>query len=290
MRIDVAAETRSAQSPDISDTRPSRRWRMPSLFDRRRLSDVWPPLVTFLGLIGLWEVLVHALDVPRFLVAAPSAIGEVLVHRADFLMHHALATAYETVLGFAMSAIIGIPLGIIVIESKLFVRTIYPLIVASQAIPKLAIAPLFVIWFGFGLTPKILIAFLIAFFPIVIDTAVGLRSVPPDNLLLARSMGLGPIRTFTKIRMPHALPSTFGGLKIGISLAVVGAVVGEFLGSNSGLGYVIIVANGTLNTALLFAALFGLSILGLIAYAAVAVVERLAIPWHFERRPTGPGH
>ncbi len=280
-----------ATSPvaDAATSGPTRGVRM-RLFDPRRLSDVWPPVATVALLIVAWEILVDVLEVPRFIVPAPSQVADVLVTRTDYLLHHAMTTAHETILGFGLSVLIGVPLGIVVIESRLFVRTIYPLIVASQAIPKLAVAPLFVIWFGFGLTPKILIAFLIAFFPIVIDTAVGLRSVPQDNLLLARSMGLGPIRTFTKVRMPHALPSTFGGLKIGISLAVVGAVVGEFLGSNSGLGYVLIVANGTLNTPLLFAALFGLSVLGLLAYAAVAVVERLAIPWHFEQPTTGTGH
>lgn len=248
----------------------------------RWLGDGWPPLVTLGILVVAWEVLVRLLKVPLFLVPPPSAIGRTIVERFPFLLDHAIATAWETVLGFGLSVIIGVPLGIVVVESKLFVRTVYPLIVASQAIPKLAVAPLFVVWFGFGLTPKILIAFLIAFFPIVIDTAVGLRSVPADMMQMSRSIGLGPIRTFLKVRMPYALPSTFGGLKIGISLAVVGAVVGEFLGANNGLGYVLLVANGTLNTPLLFAALAGLSVLGLAAYGAVGLVERFAIPWHFE--------
>ena len=253
----------------------------------RAANGLWPPLVTLAALIVAWEFAVGWFDVPLFLVPRPSLVLTTLIDRFGYLLHQTLVTGWETALGFLASVLIGVPIGIVVVESRLFVRTIYPLIVASQSIPKLAVAPLLVVWFGVGLQPKILIAFLIAFFPIVIDTAVGLRSVPDESILLSRSMGLGSLQTFVKVRAPHALPSVFGGLKIGISLAVVGAVVGEFLGSNDGLGYVLIVANGTLNTPLLFAALVALSVLGIASYAAVALTERAAIPWYFESRSEG---
>jgi NitT/TauT family transport system permease protein len=145
------------------------------------------------------------------------------------------------------------------------------------------VAPLFLIWFGLGLKSKVLIAALIAFFPILIGVVVGLQSVDRGSLLLGRSIGLSRLGTFSKIRMPFALPSTFGGLKVGMTLAVVGAVVGEFLGSTKGLGSVLVIAAGTLNTPLVFATLVVLSLLGLVAYWLIEVIERLALPWHEEQ-------
>jgi NitT/TauT family transport system permease protein len=146
--------------------------------------------------------------------------------------------------------------------------------------PKVAVAPLLLVWFGFGLLPKVLIAFLIAFFPIVINTAVGLASIEPDKIQLARSMGFGATATFFKIRLPAALPSIFGGLKISITLAVVGAVVGEFVGGDAGLGYLLMVANGSMDTQLLFAGIVALTILGVALFLLVELAERLAIPRH----------
>jgi NitT/TauT family transport system permease protein len=155
-----------------------------------------------------------------------------------------------------------------------------PLIVSSQAMPKVAVAPLLLVWFGFGLLPKVLIAFLIAFFPVVISTAVGLASIEPEKIQLARSMGFGPSATFFKIRLPNALPSVFGGLKISITLAVVGAVVGEFVGGDAGLGYLLTVANGSMDTPLLFAGLVALTVLGVVLYLIVELAERLVVPRH----------
>jgi NitT/TauT family transport system permease protein len=150
--------------------------------------------------------------------------------------------------------------------------------VSSQAVPKVAVAPLFVVWFGFGLLPKVLIAFLIAFFPIVINTAVGLESIEREKILLARSMGLSALDTFFKIRLPSALPTVFGGMKIAITLAVVGAVVGEFVGGEEGLGYVLLTANGSMDTPLLFAGVIALTVVGVALYLLVELAERLAIP------------
>jgi NitT/TauT family transport system permease protein len=151
-------------------------------------------------------------------------------------------------------------------------------LISSQAIPKVAIAPLLLVWFGFGLIPKVLVAFLIAFFPIVISTAVGLASIEQEKIYLARSMGLSAAATFFKIRLPNALPSIFAGLKISITLAVVGAVVGEFVGGEAGLGYMLMVANGSMDTPLLFAGLIALTIQGVVLYALVEWAEYLVIP------------
>jgi len=166
---------------------------------------------------------------------------------------------------------------------------VLPLLISSQAMPKVAIAPLFLVWFGFGLVPKVLIAFLIAFFPVVINTAVGLAAIEPEKIHLARSMGFGAVDTFFKIRLPDALPAIFAGLKISITLAVVGAVVGEFVGGDAGLGYLLMVANGSMDTQLLFAGIVCLTILGVAFYLLVELAERLAVPRHIIARDRGTG-
>ena len=159
-----------------------------------------------------------------------------------------------------------------------------PPMVATQSIPKIALAPLFVVWFGFGMFPKVAVAFLICFFPIVVDTIVGLRSIDPALVQLARSMGAPPSRIFLRLRLPGALPSMFGGLKVGSALAVVGALTGEFIGSDNGLGYLLLSAAGELDTALLFAILFVLSLLAMAFFYAIELLERLMIPWHVSQR------
>jgi NitT/TauT family transport system permease protein len=163
-------------------------------------------------------------------------------------------------------------------------RLLYPPMVATQSIPKIALAPLFVVWFGFGVAPKVAVAFLIAFFPIVIDTIVGLRSMDPAMLQLARAMGAPGWRIFWKFSLPNALPSIFGGLKVASTLAVVGALTGEFIGSDKGLGYVLLQASGNLNTTLLFATLVALSVLAMVFFYVVELIERIAIPWHVSQR------
>jgi NitT/TauT family transport system permease protein len=254
------------------------------MISSRAVSNALPPLLTVLVLVAAWEGAIRAFSIPLYLLPAPSTILAYTLANSAALWRHASVTAGEILLGFAASALIGFPLGVILVGSRLFSQTIYPLLVASQTFPKLAVAPLFIVWFGFGLQPKLLVTFLVAFFPIVIDTAVGLRSVQEETLVLARSMGLSSLQTFLKIKLPQALPSIFGGLKIGITLAVVGAIVGEFLGTDAGLGYLIVNATGTLNTPMLFSALIVLSIMGLIFYGVVSLAERLAIPWHSQEQ------
>jgi NitT/TauT family transport system permease protein len=201
-----------------------------------------------------------------------------LADNAVLILKHGWTTTVEIVLGFLLSIALGVPLALAIFVSPAFSRSVLPLLVSSQAMPKVAVAPLFLVWFGFGLLPKVLIAFLIAFFPIVISTVVGLASIEQEKIHLARSMGLGETATFFKIRLPSALPSVFGGLKISITLAVVGAVVGEFVGGDAGLGYLLMVANGNIDTPLLFAGLIALTVQGVVAYYLVELAERLAIP------------
>jgi NitT/TauT family transport system permease protein len=161
--------------------------------------------------------------------------------------------------------------------------------IASQAIPKVAVAPLFVVWMGFGVMPKVSIAFLIAFFPVVIDTVIGLRSIQPEMLQLGRSMGGGTLRVFLKLRLPNALPNIFAGLKVAITLAVVGAITGEFVGSQSGLGYLLTSAGGQMDTALVFAVLVTISVIATLLFTIIEAVEKLVIPWHSSMRSRNVG-
>jgi NitT/TauT family transport system permease protein len=249
---------------------------------RRRLSNIAAPILTAIGLVVAWQLLTVLLKVPDYLVPAPTGVVEALFQNLATLWEASLVTLSEILLGFVLSIVIGFPLAIAIFGSPAFGKAIYPILVSTQAIPKAAIAPLFIVWFGFGTLPKVLIAFLIAFFPIVIDTVVGLGSIEVEKLYLARSIGMGRLETFVKIRLPQALPSIFSGLKIAITLAVVGAVVGEFVGADAGLGYVLMKANGMLETPLLFAGLVCLTVIGVVLFAVVALVEQLVIPWHHE--------
>jgi NitT/TauT family transport system permease protein len=183
-----------------------------------------------------------------------------------------------------MAVGVAIPLAVLMASWRVIEKLLYPILVASQGIPKSALAPIFVIWLGFGIMPKIVIAMLIAFFPIVVATFVGLRSVRPEMIDLGRSMGLNWLQMLIKIQFPSALPSVFGGLKVGISLAVVGAIVGEFVAADSGLGYLLILTTGQLRTELMFAALIYLSVMGVVLFSIIDFIERLVIPWYHEQQ------
>ena len=247
---------------------------------RARVSGIVAPIAVVIALLALWEAATRLLAIPLFLLPPPSAVALSMQTNASLLLTNGWVTTVEIVLGFVLSIVVGIPLALAIFLWPPFSRSVLPLLVSSQAIPKVAIAPLLLVWFGFGLMPKVLIAFLIAFFPVVINTAVGLGSIEPEKIYLARSMGFGAIATFFKIRLPNALPAIFGGLKISITLAVVGAVVGEFVGGDAGLGYLLMVANGSMDTQLLFAGIVALTILGVVLFVLVELAERLAIPRH----------
>ena len=232
----------------------------------------------------VWDVTVRVLATPEYLLPGPEPVFLSLAQNLAGLATQTLWTGATVLLGFLAAAAVAIPLAMAIVVSPVLERLLYPPMVATQSIPKIALAPLFIVWFGFGVAPKVAVAFLIAFFPIVIDTIVGLRSIDPAMIQLARSMGAPPRRIFLKLRLPHALPMIFGGLKVASSLAVVGALTGEFIGSDRGLGYVLVQASGNLNTALLFATLVVLSALAMAFFYLVEVVERIAIPWHASQR------
>ena len=246
--------------------------------------------LTLLVIFALWEIAVRLAEVPAYLVPPPSAIAVRMVQDWRLLVSQTWVTAGEVLIGFFLSIIISIPLAAFLSQWRWLEETIYPLLVASQTLPKVAIAPLLVVWFGFGLIPNTLITFLMCFFPIVVDLVVGFRSVPKEVLWLTKSTGASQWNTFFKVQIPAALPSIFGGIKVASTLAVVGAVVGEFVGADRGLGYQLIVANGTLDVQLSFAVLIVLSILGIVLFGLVDLAERVLLPWHIsQRRVTSTG-
>lgn len=235
-----------------------------------------------------WEFGVRAFGVKPIILPPPSAVGVAFWTDAGWFMGHAWYTLLITVGGFAIAVIAGVLLAVLIVESRLLEKTVYALIVGLNSVPKVAIAPLFVIWLGTGAEPKLAIAVLIAVFPIVIDTVLGLKSVPPDILDLARTMRGGRFDTLWRIRFPCALPSIFAGMKVAISLALVGAIVGEFVSSQRGLGYVILSAQGTFDTARVFAAIFVLALMGVALFWLLAWAERAAIPWHASQKDYVP--
>jgi NitT/TauT family transport system permease protein len=260
--------------------RASERWRTTA-------DELWRPFVLLLGLLAAWWVITAAELVEAYLVPSPGATLTAMTNNAGYLWDNTLVTVYETLAGFVLAAVIGIGAAVVMVYSRTVERSLYPLLLFAQVIPKIAVAPLFVVWLGFGPSPKILVAVLMAFFPVVISAVAGLRSVDPEMLELVSTMGSSPMQTFAKIRFPAALPHIFSGLKVAVTLAVTGAVVGEFVGSNEGLGYVILQANGNVDTPMLFAGLIIMSVLGVVLFAVTEVAERLLLPWHASRRTTG---
>lgn len=236
------------------------------------------------AVVLIWEFAVAYFQTPAYLLPPPSTIAQTFVEDWRVIYFNLAPTLIAILGGFLLSIVVGVPLATLIVFSRFAERVLYPPMVASQAIPKVAIAPLFIVWMGYGLTPKIWIAFLIAFFPIVIDTVVGLRSVQPEMLQLGRSMGGGTLRVFLKLRLPNALPNLFAGLKVAITLAVVGAITGEFVGSQAGLGYLLTSASGQMDTALVFAVLVTISVIAMLLFMAIEFLEKLVIPWHASMR------
>ncbi len=242
------------------------------------------PYIGILALLGVWEIAVRILELPSYLLPAPTEIVMEIIDNFQNIFDQSLVTAYEMLMGYFLAIGIAVPMAIAITASPSFDRFITPILLFFQTVPKISLAPLFLVWFGVGIMPKILVAFLISFFPIIIDTAVGLRSISPDMIDLARSMGASRLQIFTRFRLPTSLPYLFSGLKVASTLAVVGAVVGEFVGADKGLGYLLLVANSNLLTALMFGTIFALTAQGLILFYAIQVLESWLIPWHITVR------
>jgi NitT/TauT family transport system permease protein len=231
------------------------------------------------GIVLLWHVAVRALAIPAFLLPSPLEVLRVAVDFGPNWGKHLAATARATFIGFGIAIAVGALLAVAIVHSRIFKQFVTPAIVFLQLVPKVAFAPLLLIWFGSGLTSIVVIAFLVAFFPIVVNTAIGLAQVEPELLDLTRVFRMGRWRVLWAIRIPNALPYVFSGLRVASTLAVIGVIVGEFVGSSVGLGYLILIANSSMNTSLAIAAIVIISGFGLLLYGAILLLERISMPW-----------
>lgn len=232
-------------------------------------------LLLLAGLL-LWELAARAFGISALVLPAPSAVLQALWKglASGFLWPHLRATALELVLGLAAGSAFGFAAGVVLAEHAGLRRVLLPYVVVSQVIPKLALMPLFIVWFGFGLLPTIVVTALICFFPLLENTLTGLAQVPPERLELFRMLGASRAQTLWRLKLPTGLPAILAGLRIAVVLALVGVVVGEFIGTSQGLGALIIAAQGSMDTPLMFAVLVLVSLLGLAAYQATLLLER----------------
>ncbi len=237
-------------------------------------------LLFAIGLLVLWEVAVRVLGIKEYLLPPPSRIWIEFTKRLPVVMDGAWVTTQEILGGYLLAVVVSIPFALAVTYSRFMENAVYPVVVFLQIVPKIAIAPLFIIWFGFGYTPKLLIVFLLSFFPIVVSSIAGFKAVDPEISDFARTTGAGGWKLFRMIRLPQALPDIFTGMKVGAALSATAAIVAEFVASDRGLGYLLLQYNGNLDTPMVFAVIFLLSFIGLAVYYAVEFVERITIPWH----------
>lgn len=235
----------------------------------------------------LWEFAVVLFGIKEYLLPPPSKVWSEFIQRWEVVLQGSLVTTQEIIGGYLIAVVVSIPMALIVARSRFVEESVYPVVVFLQIVPKIAIAPLFIIWLGFGIAPKLLIVFLLCFFPIVVASVSGFKSVDPEIRDFARTTGASAWTMFLKIQLPQALPEIFTGLKVGAALAATAAVVAEFVAADRGLGYLLLQYNGNFETPMVFAIVIVLSLIGLIVYYVVEFVERLVIPWHVSQRPAG---
>jgi len=244
-----------------------------------RLTASWPMIALGLIMLALWEGLTRGLGLPQNLYPAPSHVVWSLFARTDLLLEHAWLTFYQTVAGFLLSVVIGVMLGWAITKWRLLFDSLYPLIVVLQVMPKEALAPLLVLWFGAGTLSRMILAFLIAFFPMVINTALGVRGLNPNMRVYATSLSCSKWQFFTKVELPSALPSIFAGMKISVTLSVIGVVVAEIVAGRDGLGYLLLFASSRLDMGFSLAILLVLALWGGALFAAVAWLESRILFW-----------
>lgn len=247
---------------------------------RERPQLVLIPLV-FVLVVALWEAVVRVLDVPSFIAPAPSAVVDSL--RGGLASHlyleHFWVTLAEALMGFVIAGVAGIALGAFIAQFRIVERTFYPYLVALQTLPKIAVAPLLVVWFGFGVSSKVVIAATVAFFPVLVNVIVGLKTVDAGKLDLMRSLNATRWQTFRLVKLPNALPFVFAGLDIAIVFSVLGAIVGEFVGAQRGLGNLIMQFNVSLDIAGVFAVLVLLSVMGVALHLGMQAIQKRVIFW-----------
>ncbi|GAB1833610.1 ABC transporter permease [Achromobacter xylosoxidans] len=246
---------------------------------RCAVGSAMPSVVLVLLILAAWEACVHVLDVPAFVVPAPTDIAAVLVERQAELFQASLVTGAEILYGFLYSCLVGVAIALLVDRFAWFGRASYPLIVLFQNVPKIALAPLLILWFGYDLLPKIALIVIMAFFPVTLNMLVGLRSADANLVALLRSIGATPNQILRQVKIPASLPALMAGMKVAITLSVIGAIVGEFVGASAGLGYMIQFASSQMETALVFAALVQISVLGVFFYYIIELMEHRFLGW-----------
>jgi putative hydroxymethylpyrimidine transport system permease protein len=254
---------------------------------RRRVGDWAPPLLLLALVVAGWELAARLGWVEDYLLPAPSEVARALVEDRDILFPDAWVTAQEVLLGFVLALAAGVAVAVTLHLSPMLRRALYPIVVASQAVPVIVIAPILVIWFGFGMGPKLMIIALICFFPVAVNTLDGLRAVDRDQVRMLQTLGAGRWDVLRRLELPSALPYLFSGAKVAVAVAVIGAVFGELVGSDAGLGHAIQVGTAQLLTARVFAAVLLLSAMAIALFALVSAAERRAVPW--AHRETTPG-
>lgn len=240
--------------------------------------------LVLVGFLLLWEVSIAIFHPPAYFLPPPSVVIAEIIREPGWYLQHCLHTLLTTLLGFGLAVVVGVAAAIGIVYSRVLENSLYTLLVSLNSIPKIALAPLFIIWMGTGTASKVAVSFLIALFAIVVDAVLGLKSVNPDALDLCRTMKASPLQVLFKVRFPNALPHMFSGMKVAISLALVGAIAGEFVASQNGLGYVILSAQGMFQTDRVFASIMLLGVMGTVLFYLVDLAERFFCPWHVSHR------
>ncbi|HEU5349791.1 MAG TPA: ABC transporter permease [Ktedonobacterales bacterium] len=282
-------ETAERARSDVAEiAQPSGRWLWPGArwwsFWRRTLTTTLPAVALLAALVLLWQWYASQPGIDAQILPTPLAVWNVLTGQRDILWQHMLVTLQETVIGFALALAAGVIGGTVIDFSPWLRRAIYPLLVTSQTIPIITLAPLLVLWFGFGLASKSIVVLLVCFFPIVVALADGLRAADPELIRLFRAFGAGRFRIFWSVRLPGALPTLFSGIRIAIAYSVVGAIFGEYVGASAGLGFYMQLKQHSFATAGVLAAIVVTALLSVALFASVALIERLALPWYYLQR------
>jgi NitT/TauT family transport system permease protein len=248
-------------------------------FLNSKLAGIFLPIITTTVIFILWELIVRIFNIPKFNLPAPSAIWIAAIEGQQPLMENAIATLQTTLVGFLLSVITGVFLGFLIGYSRTAYLILYPILIGFNTIPKVALVPLFALWFGTGFVPAVLTAFLLAFFPIAVNVALGLDTVEPEMKDVLRSLGASQLEVFQKVGFPHAMPYLFASLKVAVSFAFIGSVISETVASNKGVGYLVVSASSTFDVPLGFAGLLTLSVMGMVLYGFFAVMEKYVVYW-----------
>jgi NitT/TauT family transport system permease protein len=250
----------------------------------RRVARLAPPLLLLAAGIAAWQIITVARNVPDYLLPPPSDIWQTAIDERELLWQNTIPTVKIAVGGFLLALTLGLVIAVLIRYSRVIELALYPIVIVSQTVPILALAPILVVILGFTILPKLVVVCLVCFFPITVNTVDGLKSVDPELVNLMRTMGAGRWRLFREVEWPSALPYVFSGARVAITYSVIGAIFGEWVGSSEGLGWYMIQAKDQLDTAGLFAAMIILTLIGICLFAAVSVVERLLLPWYRRER------